>query len=320
MAVEMQTARQLTIGPVLFNWAAQQWQDFYFAVADEAPVEAVYVGEVVCSKRAPFFDEAFPKVVDRLRRAGKQVIVSLLAEVMSRVDRRLVSGMLELEDVIFEVNDASGLAAVNGKPHVIGPFLNAYNEGTLCFLAHRGANVFCLPYELPGTSIAPMCKVATEHAAAVEMQVFGRIPLALSARCYHARAHGLTKDGCQFVCDRDPDGMVLKTLDGAPFLTINGIQTMSYKYLNLLDDVPRLGELGISRFRLSPDSGDMISVAQLFRKVLDGAMAAGEASARLAEQRRDIEFANGFYHKLPGTQWTYGGRSAPHAVSGQPLI
>ena len=39
----------LTLGPVLFNWSAERKRDFYFRMADDAPVDVVYVGEVVCS-------------------------------------------------------------------------------------------------------------------------------------------------------------------------------------------------------------------------------------------------------------------------------
>jgi collagenase-like PrtC family protease len=306
----------LTMGPVLFNWAPEVWRDYHFRIADEAPVKAIYVGEVVCSKRAPFIEPHFEAVVERLKACGKDVVVSLLAEVMSKVDRRLVEGMLELEGVTFEVNDASQLAAVNGRPHAVGPFFNVYNEGTLCYLAHRGAKVFCLPYELPMTSIAVMGKAAAEHGVEMEVQVYGRVPLALSARCYHARAHGLTKDGCQFVCEKDPDGMDIETLDGKPFLTINGIQTMSHKYANLLRVAERLQEAGVSRFRLSPDSGDMVEVARIFRDHLDQRIRIDEAMARLLERRPGISFADGFALGRPGTQWSYGGRSGGEAVTG----
>lgn len=57
---------QLTLGPVLFHWQPELWRDFYFRVADEAPVDTVVVGEVVCSKRSPFFAEHMPAVVERL--------------------------------------------------------------------------------------------------------------------------------------------------------------------------------------------------------------------------------------------------------------
>jgi collagenase-like PrtC family protease len=228
--------------------------------------------------------------------------------------------MMGLDGVMFEVNDASQLAGVAGKPHAAGPFLNVYNEDALCYLAHRGAEVFCLPAELPGSSVKVMGACAAKHGVAVETQVFGRIPLALSARCYHARAHGLTKDGCQFVCERDPDGMVLKTLDGAPFLTINGIQTMSYRYLNLIRDLERLSELGVSRFRLSPDSGDMLAVARLFRDVLDRVTAPAEAMARLSHLRPGADYADGFFHQRPGTTWSNSGKSGNNAVGGEALV
>ena len=66
---------QLALGPVLYNWAPERWRDFYFRVADEAPVDVVSVGEVVCSKRSPFFAPYLPVVIERLRDAGKQVLL-----------------------------------------------------------------------------------------------------------------------------------------------------------------------------------------------------------------------------------------------------
>ncbi len=78
----------------------------------------------------------------------------------------------------------------------------------------------------------------------VEVQVFGRAPLAVSARCYHARAHGRTKDNCQFVCEEDPDGMPLATRDGQAILRVNGIQTQSESYIELLAELPDLAADG----------------------------------------------------------------------------
>ena len=34
----------LTIGPLLFHWPAERKRDFYFRIADEAPVDTVYLG------------------------------------------------------------------------------------------------------------------------------------------------------------------------------------------------------------------------------------------------------------------------------------
>ncbi len=48
---------QLTLGPLLYHWDAEKRRDFYFKIADEAPVDCVYLGEVICSKREPYFED-----------------------------------------------------------------------------------------------------------------------------------------------------------------------------------------------------------------------------------------------------------------------
>lgn len=297
-------ACEITLGPVLFNWAPEAWRDFYFRIADEAPVAAVYLGEIICSKRAPLFEPQIEAVVARLLAAGKTVVFSTLTEVMSKLDRKLVHSTTAPDDVMVEANDASALPALRGRPHAIGPYINVYNERSLAVLASHGARSVCLPAEMPASAIEILCAEAASFGLAIEVQAFGRVPLALSARCYHARAHDRTTDSCQFVCENDPDGMVLRTLENKPFLTINGIQTLSYEYLNLLGELPELASMGVGRFRLSPHSGDMVQVASLFRAVLDGQLSATEASARLDAVRPPGPYCNGFYYGKPGFTWT----------------
>ena len=297
-------AGELTLGPVLFNWAPERWRDFYFRVADEAPVDVVYLGEVVCYKRAPLFDDVMPEVVARLEAARKTVVYSTLAEVMSKQERTLVEDVCGCDGALIEANDGSALMRLRGRPHHVGPFVNAYNEGTVAVLARNGARSICLPPEMPKTAIANLCGPAAECGVMTEVQVFGRVPLALSARCYHARAHGRTKDTCQFVCDTDPDGMVLRTLEDRPFLAVNGIQTMSHAFLNLLGGVRELRAMGVSSFRLSPHTCDMVAVAQTFRDVLDGKVDIGEGQAQLAALALDAPFCDGFYTGNAGQTWS----------------
>ncbi|MHB1111233.1 MAG: U32 family peptidase, partial [Devosia sp.] len=80
----------ITIGPLYFYWSPQQKQDFYSRIADEAPVSTVYLGEVICSKRIPFFERQLPRVRERLERGGKKVVLSTLSEVTVQHDRRSV--------------------------------------------------------------------------------------------------------------------------------------------------------------------------------------------------------------------------------------
>ncbi len=192
---------------------------------------------------------------------------------------------------------------MRGRPHHIGPFVNTYNEHTLAVLARGGACNICLPAEMPAAAIRALAAEAEKFGVTLEVQVFGRVSLALSARCYHARAHGRTKDSCKFICENDPDGMPLRTLEDKPFLTVNGVQTMSHDYLNLTGELSELQAMGVTRFRLSPQSGDMVAVAAIFRAVLDQDIDAGEAAARLDALNFGAPFSNGFYYGKPGHSW-----------------
>ena len=294
---------ELTLGPVLFNWQPERWRDFYFRIADEAPVTAVYLGEVICFKRAPLFDDYRDAVAARLAAAGKTVVRSTLAEVMSKQERQLVEDVCAEATAPVEANDGSALLRLRGRPHHVGPFINVYNERTLAVLAGNGARNVCLPPEMPASAIRSLTAEAAKLGVSIEVQVFGRIGLALSARCYHARAHGRSKDSCQFVCNVDPDGMALRTLEDKPFLTVNGIQTMSHDYLNLIGELAELQAMGVTRFRLSPHSCDMVAVANVFRGVLDRRIDAGEAGARLDALKIEAPFSNGFYYGKPGYRW-----------------
>ena len=294
---------ELTLGPVLFNWQPETWRDFYFRIADEAPVSTVYLGEVVCFKRAPLFDDYREVVVARLKQAGKTIVHSTLAEVMSKQERKMIDDACADQTAMVEANDGSALLRLRGRPHHAGPFINVYNEHTVAVLAAGGLCNVCLPIEMPASAIRALCPEAAKLGVSVEVQVFGRLPLALSARCYHARAHGRTKDSCQFICNEDPDGMVLRTLEDKPFLTVNGIQTMSHDYLNLIGELAELQDIGVTRFRLSPHSCDMVAVATIFRNALDRSIDANEAAGRLDTLEIDAPFSNGFYYGKTGDSW-----------------
>ena len=298
MAVNTMT--KLTLGPIAYHWPADARRDFYARIADEAPVDEVYLGEVICSKRAPFHEADLPATIERFERAGKRVILSTLAEVMLKRERKATEDIAEMDSAEIEVNNAAGLFARGKRPHRIGPFMNAYNDATIAWMAGQGATHVCLPAEMPAPAIAAAAQAAVALGLGVEVQVYGRASLAVSARCYHARAHRRTKDNCQFVCEEDPDGMPLRTRDDRPILRVNGIQTLSESYVDLLPEVARLITDGVTHLRLMPQAVDMVAVAQVFRDVLDGRVPTGEADARLATLSGDAGLSNGFYHGTAG--------------------
>lgn len=291
-------AMTLTLGPLLYNWTPDQWRDFYFRMADEAPVDRISLGEVVCSKRMPFVADLFGEVIERLQRAGKAVSLATLALPTLPRERRQVEELLAIPGVMVEVSDITALPQLVGRQFSVGPLINVYNEGTLAYLKSCGAVHVCLPPELPLSSMAALAPLV--DGVALEVWAFGRVPLAISARCYHARVHGLAKDSCQFVCGQDRDGLTVDTVDGEHFLAVNGVQTMSSTYASVLDDIAALAAAGVHALRLSPHSCDMVAVAQIFRETAEGLCGPAEAKRRLSAQLPSAQFSNGFLHGKPG--------------------
>jgi len=297
---KMKPIPKLSLGPVMFNWSPEKWRDFYFRIADEAPVETVYVGEVVCSKRQPFFDPVIGEVIERLQSAGKEIVLSTLALIMSTRESSLIRDLAADSEFLIEANDISAISLLRGRDHIVGPFINVYNEGTRDFLIARGAKRLCLPFELPATSISAIADSCWGRAE-LEVQVFGRLPLAISARCYHARSYDLAKDNCQFVCAEDADGMAVNTLDGTPFLSVNGTQTLSRSCQVLGAELSDLRDMGVGTFRLSPMDTDMVAIANGFRSVLDEKEEPAALTRDLQRQLPTVAFSNGFFHGVEGS-------------------
>ena len=189
-----------------------------------------------------------------------------------------------------------------GRPFVVGPYINVFNEGARDFLVGCGAVRIVLPVEMPAKSIAVVA--GGEARAEYEVQVFGRQPLSVAMRCYHARAHDRSKDHCQLVCGLDADGLTARTIDGSDILTINGTQTLTHGHAVLLAELESLHGAGVRHFRLSPQDLDMVAVARLYREVLDGRRTPDSALAALRALTGEVPFVNGFLHGREGLAWT----------------
>lgn len=286
----------LTVGPNAFFWKSDAVRAFYASLA-AAPVARVVIGEWVCSKRLPFWQDEIPEAIETLQAAGKEVAVTSLALITLKRERRQTADLAGM-GLPVEVNDLSALRHIpEGVPFWVGPMVNVYNEGTLEWLARRGATRVCLPPELPLSSVAVLARAGAAAGVAVEVWGHGRAPLAISGRCYHARLHDRAKDNCQFVCEEDPDGRDVDTLDGQPFLTVNGVQTLGRALTTVATQLPALCEAGVAALRLSPHTGDFAGVAGAYAAALDGAP---DVMARLSALLPQAAFCSGFLAGQPG--------------------
>ena len=294
---------KLSLGPILYYWERERVLDFYAEVAGW-PVDIVYLGEVVCSKRRALRPDDWLEIAGSLALAGKEVVLSTLALIEAESELGALRRAVGNGRFTVEANDAAALnmlSAAAGARFVAGPYLNVYNGETLTLLRELGACRWVLPVEQSRDMLAAL-QACRPRGMETEVQVFGRLPLALSARCFMARAHHLPKDDCEIRCRDYPDGLALATREGNRFLTLNGIQTQSGSSCNLAGVLPELQRLGVEVARLSPQSQHMDKIVQLFHAALVGELGEIETERAIGAYLPE-GVCNGYWHGEPGMTW-----------------
>jgi O2-independent ubiquinone biosynthesis protein UbiV len=297
MNPQRKTIMKIALGPLQYYWPRATVFAFYEAMA-AAPVDIVYLGETVCSRRHELRQSDWLALADRLSGAGKEVVLSTQVLIESGPDLNVLRRIAGNGRYLVEANDMGAVHCVEGQPFVAGPHLNLYNPATLAILARAGATRWVMPLEMSAAALAAMM---SELPPGLETEVFayGRVPLAFSARCFTARQRNLPKDDCRFSCLDHPDGLMLDTQEGQPFLVLNGIQTQSAQVYNLVDALPAMRELGVGVVRLSPQSNHMTEIVGIVHAVLAGALSGRDARAGMAALAPAAQ-CNGFWHGRPG--------------------
>lgn len=292
---------QLQVGPLLYFWPREAVLHFYAGLAD-SPAAGVVLGEVVCERRRDLKPDDWLALARELASAGKEVTLATQALIQSEADLRLLRKVAENGDFTVEAGDVSAIAVLEqaGARFVLGPHINVYSRAALAEYARLGARRWVAPIELPLDAVARIN--APEPLLPTEVFAFGRMPLAFSARCFTARHHRLSKDGCQFRCKDDADGLLLSTTDGRPFLVLNGIQTMSAGTQCLIGDGAALRAAGVTRLRLSPCGRGFDQVLACFDAVFNHGQPAAEALAALRALALPGGLVNGFAHGRAGLE------------------
>ncbi|HKK03332.1 MAG TPA: U32 family peptidase [Gammaproteobacteria bacterium] len=291
---------KLSLGPLQYFWPREQVLAFYAEAADW-PLETVYLGEVVCPKRRELRLGDWLEIAGRLQAAGKEVVLSSLALLEAGSELGALRKLCRNGRFLVEANDmaAVGILGQCGLPFVGGPTLNIYNQRTLSVLRAQGMTRWVLPFELSGATAADLV-AAADADCPCEVFAWGRIPLAWSARCYTARAEDKPKDHCDLACLADPDGRLLRTREGEPFLALNGIQTQSALTQDLAPWLDELRAAGVAFLRLSPQSQGMAEVVSHFDRLCREGDDRGalDALAALAP----VGTCDGYWRGAPGME------------------
>lgn len=287
---------ELTLGPVLFEWKKQDLMEFYEDVA-EMPVDTVYVGEVVCSKRRSLTLLDMERIGNMLKKAGKKPVMATLAVVSNEEELNFTREVCSLPFAI-EANDASALNMVKASKKEVfaGPHIKTYNREAVNFFKSLGIKRITYPVELPKESVRH-----NTEGSGMEAEVFshGKLPLAFSWQCYTLRAHGRKKSDCARDCVRYPDGMELKTTENEEIFTLNGTSVLSAKTFTLIENIEELRAIGVSALRISPDFKNTKATVELFRRRLSAELAPSEGLKELKGIYK-TDFTNGFYAGRPG--------------------
>ena len=299
---------KLSLAPIQFFWQKETLLEFYVQMLD-SPLDTIYLGETVCSRRQKMrFADWFGLAQD-LADSGKEIILSsqVLLESESDLKRlRKITGQTQFK---IEANDmgAVKLAREHGIPFVAGASLNIYNEATLRLFQSLGAYRWVAPAELARDKVADIARLS--DGLETEIFAWGKIPLAYSSRCFTARHYNLNKDSCEFRCLDHEHGLTMNTREGQPFLTINGIQTMSYGSQCLLPHHADKAAIGVNILRLSPQLTDMPRIIELHRAVLDAQTTLDEALPELARLATGTP-VDGYWLGKPGIEAVEAHRKA----------
>lgn len=283
---------KLSVGPILYYWHKETIFQFYENLL-KSSVDVIYLGEVVCNKRHELSTKDWLDLATRLaKESNKQIVLSSLALSESSSDIAAIRKLVDGHGLLVEANDmaAVNLAIEKRLPYVCGPTLNIYNHATLEFLQAKGACRWVMPVDLDRLSLTTILRNCSQK---IETEVFcyGKLPLALSARCFTARNLNLSKDHCEYSCLNYPQGMDVQSQEEDQLFTINGIQTLSGKVCNLIDEVPTMADMGVDIVRLSPESPDMSEILETYDRARRG-----ERSL----QRISTDGIDGYWFKQPG--------------------
>ncbi|HQQ59362.1 MAG TPA: U32 family peptidase, partial [Thermomonas sp.] len=130
---------KLSLGPLQYFWPRETTLAFYRQAA-QWPVDIIYLGETVCSKRRELRTVEWLALAEELAASGKQIVLSTLALIEAEAELSVLDRQIAHGGFWIEANDLSAvqLCKEKGRAFVAGPSLNVYNHRALAMLMDDG--------------------------------------------------------------------------------------------------------------------------------------------------------------------------------------
>ncbi len=158
------------------------------------PLDVIYLGETVCSKRRAFSLDQWLGLGRELQSCSSaQIVLSSLTLIEAASELSSLRRLCDNGEVLVEANDMGAVQLLIERklPFVGGPALNLYNGHALAQLLDAGMQRWVPPVECSQSLIADVLEQVRELGRPlpeVEIFAYGHLPLAYSARCFTARA------------------------------------------------------------------------------------------------------------------------------------
>ncbi len=286
---------KLSLGPLLYFWSLDDIENFYQKML-ATPLDIIYLGETVCSKRRSLGFGQWLELAKSLSEK-KEVVLSTLSLIEAESELKTLRRYCDNGDFLVEANDMAAvqLLSENKIPFSIGPTINTYNAQALAIMHKQGLQRWVMPVELSRQTLADILRdletMGIRDKLETEIFSYGHMPLALSARCFTARAHNLPKDQCDLKCIDYPDGLQVKSQEDQSLFTLNGIQTLSGLRYDLYNELQEMQAMGVDIIRISPRARNTEAVIQAYYEKIN--QLDGEAYT-IAEN------CNGYWYGEPG--------------------
>ncbi|MBS9778467.1 MAG: U32 family peptidase [Gammaproteobacteria bacterium] len=253
---------EYSLAPILYKVPDDDIVAFYNETKKIDALHSLSIGETVCTKRSRAKHKLLFNIAENMANAGKEVYISTPALIMDKNDIDYTTKIIKESEFPIEANDLTSISLCleYGKAFSVGALVNTYNENTLQYFFNKGALKVSLPFEIPVESAV---KIATSKNHKVEFTAYGKVPLSMSARCYHAKHYGKNKRTCAFVCEAHKTGMEISTIENQKILLVNGTMVMSPKTTYFLDKLELFNGSNIDSFKIIPD--DLNSTLKLLK-------------------------------------------------------